>query len=380
MKTKLILLIALALCCMGTASANFIQGFETGNAGWNIFGGDYDATRVASGTNGINAHSGGFFALVAGNKQLCSGTVSAVTNYSGYSRPFPLAGYTTDLWIYLDVNNPANVDDMRFDWIAAASNDLDCTFRRDFAFNVGWYSDSDFTGNGPRFVMSGNTNTGRCNSFPKNSAMSPFAVNVTGWYKFEGQFDNVGGTLQVTLRLFNSANTLLKTWVINDATDIIGTTVGGPRYGWFPSNEFPFLAIDDSSLTGIQIKCEGGNGPAATQGFWKTHPANWCEPSFTIGAIVYTKAQAIALMNKPTSTDMTYATFQQLVAAMLNVDCNDSDDSCVADAIQAANIFMMAHPAGSSVAAKSSDWKAITWAYNTSVQYNEGKLCAPHIQ
>ena len=41
---------------------------------------------------------------------------------------------------------------------------------------------------------------------------------------------------------------------------------------------------------------------------------------------------------------------------------------------------MIAHPAGSNVAAKSSDWKAISWAYNTLVQYNEGKLCAPHIQ
>ena len=169
-------------------------------------------------------------------------------------------------------------------------------------------------------------------------------------------------------------------WVISEPTDIIGTTVGGNRYGLFSSQEFPFLAFDGYILTGIQISCEGGNGPVATQGYWKNHSEAWCNPTITIGGVLYTKAQAIAVMNKPTAMDMTYAMFQQLVAAMLNVDCFKSDSSCVADAIQAANLFMMAHPAGTNVAAKSSDWKAITSAYNNLVQYNEGKLCAPHIQ
>jgi len=69
------------------------------------------------------------------------------------------------------------------------------------------------------------------------------------------------------------SNVLLHSWVRSVPADIIGATVGGNRYGWFPSQEFPFLAFDDSSLTGIQIFREGGNGPVVTQGYWKTHSA-----------------------------------------------------------------------------------------------------------
>ena len=380
-KSKLILLITLTIsfAIANTVSANFFQGFETDNNGWNVFGGQYDAVRVASGTHGITSHTGGFHAEASGPAQICDGTASAATNYGGYSRPFPIAGYKTDIWIYLDMA-ATTVNDTRFDWIASSLNMPDCEFRRDFAFNFGWYNDSDFTVNGPRFVVSGNTNTGRCNSYPKNPAMSPFAVTVTGWYKLEGQFDNNGGTLQVTLRLFNSANTLLKTWVISDPTDIVGTTVGGNRYGWFPSNEFPFLAFDDSSLTGIQTFCAGGNGPVATQGYWKTHPNQWCEPSITIGGVLYTKTQAITAMQQSTSGDMTYQMFSQLVAAELNVDCLDSNQSCVMDAIQAADLFMADHHVGTVVRANSAAWQAIAPFYNTLVNYNEGNLCAPHIQ
>jgi hypothetical protein len=35
-------------------------------------------------------------------------------------------------------------------------------------------------------------------------------------------------------------------WTLSDPADVIGTTVGGNRYGLFASNEFPFLAIDNS--------------------------------------------------------------------------------------------------------------------------------------
>lgn len=381
-KTKLILLITLtiSLAIANTVSANFFQGFETDNNGWNVFGGTLDATRVPSGTNGITSHSGSFHAEATGPVQLCDGTVSAATNWGGYSRPFPLAGYTTDVWVYLDMAAAPQVNDTRFDWIASSVNTPDCDFRRDFGFNFGWYNDSDFTGDGPRFVVSGNTNTGRCNSFPKNPGTDPFTITATGWYKLEGQFINNGGTLSVTLRVFNSANTPLHTWIRSEPTDIIGTTVGGNRYGWFPSQEFPFLAFDDSSLTGIQIFCEGGSGPVATQGYWKTHSAQWCEPSITIGGVLYTKAQAITVMQHATNQDMTYAMFQQLVAAELNIDCLGSNQSCVSDAIQAADLFMAAHHAGTNVRASSADWQAIAPFYNTLVNYNEGNLCAPHIQ
>jgi hypothetical protein len=85
-------------------------------------------------------------------------------------------------------------------------------------------------------------------------------------------------------------------------------------------------------------------------------------------------------MQMPTSRDMTYQMFDQLVAAELNVDCFHSAQSCVIDAIQAADFWMSLHPPGDNVRVTTPEWKAITSAYNTLVNYNTGLLCAPPIQ
>ncbi len=58
-------------------------------------------------------------------------------------------------------------------------------------------------------------------------------------------------------------------------SDVIGTTVGGNRYGWFVINEFPFLAFDNSALVGFQDFCmlpESTAGAKITAGGWI--PAN----------------------------------------------------------------------------------------------------------
>jgi len=288
-----------------------------------------------------------------------------------------MPGYTTDVWVYLDV--AANtVNDTRFDWIASSVNTPDCDFRRDFVFNAGFYNDSVTPGSGNRFVISAGNNSGRCNSFPKNPGHDPIVITTSGWYKFEGQFTSDSGTLAVIMRVFNTNGSLLHQWApLEDPTDIIGTTVGGNRYGWFPSQEFPFLAFDDSSLTGIQNYCDPGHGPAGSAGYWQNHPGEWCVPSITIGGVAHTMAEAIALMQHSTNKDMTYQMFAQLVAAELSVSCFHSDQTCVIEAMQAADAWMVDHPVGSNVAAKSSAWKAITSAYNTLVNYNTGTLCAP---
>src|SRR5580765_8256919 len=47
------------------------------------------------------------------------------------------------------------------------------------------------------------------------------------------------------------SNAAIGTWVRSDPSDLIGTTVGRNRYGWFVQNEFDGLAIDNSFRTGI---------------------------------------------------------------------------------------------------------------------------------
>jgi hypothetical protein len=214
----------------GHCQAPFYQGFESDTSGW------YNSiTRVPSGTNGILSHGGLFHAEAK----------VAFTTWGGYSNEFPPGGYTTSVDIYLNTLG-GWTNDTRFDWTSAISTSA-CASRRDFAFNAGFYNDADVTGAVPRFVISASNNTGRANSFPKNSGRDPFAVSVAGWYAFEHRFRNNGsGILEVDLILKKEGVTL-KTWTLSDPTDVIGSTVGGNRYGWFPQNEFPFLAIDNSS-------------------------------------------------------------------------------------------------------------------------------------
>jgi hypothetical protein len=112
-------------------------------------------------------------------------------------------------------------------------------------------------------------------------------------------------------------------------------------------------------------------------GYWQNHPAAWCVSSLTLGCKTYTKSQVIAIMQQSTSQDMTYPLAAQLAAAKLNVTCGGTNSSCVADAITAADSWLCSHPIGSKVKASSPAWQQITPTYNTLVNYNEGRLCAP---
>lgn len=212
----------------------FFQGFETDTAGWD------GATRVMTGMLGVPSHSGSWHA------QAPLGS-STFTRWGGYTNEFPDGGYTTAVWVYLDMSTTVN--DTRFDWSSAVSTPADPPqHRRDFVFNGGFYNDSDVTGSGPRFVFTGSNNAGRDSSFPKNPARDPLTITATGWYEFRHVFSDNGGVLSVDLQILSSSGAVLNTWTLSDPTDIIGSTVGGNRYGWFVIHEFAVFAFDDSRL------------------------------------------------------------------------------------------------------------------------------------
>ena len=48
------------------------------------------------------------------------------------------------------------------------------------------------------------------------------------------------------LSIINSDGTVLDKSTLSDPSDIIGSTVGGNRYGWFANNQFSNLAVDNS--------------------------------------------------------------------------------------------------------------------------------------
>ena len=159
---RMTLLLFLLVMLLGSnISANattiFDQGFEIDTSGWDVFGGSFDATRVASGNNGITSASGGFHAEGA----------TPATNWGGYSSVFPAFGYTTMVDIYLDMALGTN--DLRFDW-GTAINMPDGNHRRDFIFNAGFYNDNDGSpGSGSdRFIISASNNSQPSSAYAKN--------------------------------------------------------------------------------------------------------------------------------------------------------------------------------------------------------------------
>jgi hypothetical protein len=262
----LVIAVAVLLTLPVVASADappgpYFNGFETDTAGWFSLDGA-TVTRVPSGdtsstyASGISAATGNYFArLGLGNNETCqsgAGTqdwfVGPFTRWGGYSSIFPPGGYQTGVDVYLDVGWAATHPDKRFDW-SSAINTPSGTFRRDFVFNVGTQPAVDPI---PGFFISGGNNSTRCGAFPEDPGHTPVKIVTSGWYTFEHTFTGVaGGPLTVTMTLINkSTNAVMGTWVRSDPSDIIGSTVGGNRYGWFVQNEIPGLAIDNSFRTG----------------------------------------------------------------------------------------------------------------------------------
>ena len=115
-----------------------------------------------------------------------------------------------------------------------------------------------------------------------------------------------------------------------------------------------------------------------TPGYWKNHPEAWPSPTITIGGYVYTKAQAISLLDTP-GKDKALTMFSSLVAAKLSVMVGN-DSSCVASTIVQADNWMATYgaPGHVSVAASSYAWKVGEPLHRLMDNYNNGMLCAPH--
>jgi hypothetical protein len=193
----------------------------------------FDVTRVPSGTNGVNSASGAFHAEAAQNA--ANGPLSQFTRFGGYSSTFPVGGYTTSIDVYLNTSLATGSNDLRFDWSSAIS-DAAGAHRRDFVFSVGTSNVAN------QFVMSASNNAP---GFPANPDRDPFTINSSGWYTLQHTFSSNSGVLKVEMSVLNSADAVLHTWTLSDPTDVIGTTVGGNRYGWLVDTDFTTLALDN---------------------------------------------------------------------------------------------------------------------------------------
>src|SRR5207237_3929340 len=118
-------------------------------------------------------------------------------------------------------------------------------------------------------------------------------------------------------------------------------------------------------------------GCVLTSGYWMNHPQAWCMKTIQLGCVTYTEPQAIAILRHNSAQDKTYSLAQQLIAAKLDITCKNSNSSCIAAAITAADNWLCAHPVGSGVTASSSAWRQISATFDRIVDYVEGRLCAP---
>lgn len=113
-----------------------------------------------------------------------------------------------------------------------------------------------------------------------------------------------------------------------------------------------------------------------TPGYWKNHPEAWPVESITVGGVVYSKAEAIAWLDK-VGKDRTITMFSSLVPAKLNVLVGN-DGSCVSSTIGAADQWMATYgPSGNGVHAASLAWKLGEPLHRQLDNYNNGMLCAP---
>ncbi len=234
-----VLALAAAASPQAFAATLYSQGFEGGDTtGWVSA-----PTPVTSGTSGITAASGSYYAKAVQDNYTNWGTYN--NSNGGLTNAF--VPYTTSIDIYLNVDG-GFTNDTRFDFTSAI-NDSTGAFHRDFIFNAGFYNDATGPGaSSNRFVISTGNNSQPGSAYAKDPGHDPIAISTTGWYTFQWDFTNDGGVLAVVMSILDSGDSIVHQWTLSDATDLIGG-IGGNRYGWFDYNQFEFLAIDNATLT-----------------------------------------------------------------------------------------------------------------------------------
>jgi SdrD B-like protein len=145
---------------------------------------------------------------------------------------------------------------------------------------------------------------------------------------------------------------------------------------------YPFVISDAFTVHDVDFGFapSGAKNPGTgTPGYWKNHPNAWPVSSITIGGVLYSRDEAIAILTKP-GKDKRATMFSSLLSATLNVMIGN-DPSCVQTTIDAANDWMATWGIpnqGTIVAGGSAAWAVGEPLHKQMDAYNNGLLCAPH--
>lgn len=121
----------------------------------------------------------------------------------------------------------------------------------------------------------------------------------------------------------------------------------------------------------------GINVGTGTRGYWTNHPDDWPVESITLGGVSYTKAQAITILKRPTKGDKAYSMAAQLIATKLNL-LSGSNSTCIASDVVDGDDWLADHPLNGG---RTSDtaWSTGSTTHQNLDDYNNGRLCAPHM-
>jgi hypothetical protein len=262
------------------------------NGIWTALGIGATVTQVPTGTEGITSSEGDNHAVIK---------TSAYTDWDGRKSEFPGGGYDTRVDVYLDMSLAAGhlFGNKRMAF-SSAINDTSGDHRRDFVFHLG-----------TRPLSAGKWVVSASNSLidlPGNPFNDPITLTETGWYTLEHQFRDVGGVLEATLNIYKKGESSpVGSWELSHASDVIGDTVGGNRYGWFIDtgilNRFNKIAIDSAKIEYITssdvpanlrydnpaVACEGSTNLNYTQPKWDAVPdaVSYDYQALFNGSVVY---------------------------------------------------------------------------------------------
>ena len=192
--------------------------------------------RLSGGGTG----SGGYLTGPAGcpvpGGENCTGAYT-LWGTGGTSKVF--SPFSTTIKIYVDSVWAAAHPGQVVDWDTALNTNTG-GFLSDFAFNM-----CSTAAGGGGFYVDDSQGAGGCASPTDPNYIG--ALTTAGWYTFNHQFTNVGGTLYTHYSILNSANAVVASYTLNTGFPI--ATVGGPLYGWFPDEDVNGLPVANSQLT-----------------------------------------------------------------------------------------------------------------------------------
>lgn len=244
-KKWMAVLAAALMMLVGTATTaqavtTWNQGFEKDTAGWldssNGWYGSID--RVKSGTAGITAASGHYYAKVNGDADS-----APFSRFAGYSDTWE-GPWMAEISVYLDPD--AFQAGEGFDYSVAASGS-DGDHQRDFIFHV---TKDSSTGS---LLVAGSNNS---NFAPREDLenLNHYVVTDAGWYTLQHSFQENNGVLAVGLNVLTSDGAVEFTETRTSAADTIPAEVGGNRYSWFTFATVPNLAVDDHKAYQVLAK------------------------------------------------------------------------------------------------------------------------------